>query len=119
MAHDRVWTRRDDLLIRRYLDDGGRERVLFEHEKREEPTERDKTISGNGGGRRHVRPAEAMIERRHDEQAHKPGKSDRHDDLLAGLVLRSRPSAHPAFQKRRVLPDEINADGNRREEVNS
>ncbi|MEJ0071166.1 MAG: hypothetical protein WDO24_23235 [Pseudomonadota bacterium] len=77
------------------------------------PAEQQDRIAGERDVPRHDRPAEPVVERRHDQQAEEAERGGRHDAPLGRLFLGGRAAAHPARQQRPVVLHQIERDRER------
>src|SRR6185437_15732056 len=93
---------------------GRRGKAIFpEHEKNTGPAKHDERVARQGRVKRHVRPAEAVIDGGNHEKPDEAERRHAHDDLLNRLLLGKGSAAHPPRQQRRVLFHQIEGERER------
>src|SRR5260370_10623171 len=107
VAHERIRTCGNDLLVWSHFKGGGRERIFSEYEVKGEPGEFHERVSREHRRQRHVRPYESVIECREDNEADECNSGDECDYLLSELLLGSRTSVYPSLQELRVVPYQV------------
>lgn len=107
MAHEGVGAGRYHMLARLDADRRGGEAVDADDSVEKVKSERHEHISRDRDPPRHVRPAEAMVERRDEDEQEESREGEPHDDALRRLLFVPGAGLHAPPQQFRIVHGEV------------
>src|SRR5208282_4156571 len=107
MTYDCVRSGRYDFLLGADFDGSGGKGVFLEHEKHEVESERDQDVAERAHIQGHRGPRKTMVERGDNKHRDECRRGERLYDVLAPLLLGTRPRIGATLQKLRIVFNQV------------